>query len=163
MTLDAKLLRELLHYDSASGVFTRLVASGRHGCHRAGQTIGGPNGHGYTLIGVNGTRYRAHHLVWLYVHGEWPSAVMDHINGDRTDNRLSNLRVASLAINAQNIRVPKSHNKSGFLGVSRFRDKWQASITVGGVSRNLGVFTTPESAHAVYLEHKRVLHLGCTI
>jgi hypothetical protein len=162
--LTAEQLRELLCYDTETGVFTRRVASGYRGCHRAGMVLGTPS-HGYLQVSVSGRRYQAHRLAWLYVHGTWPANEIDHINGVRSDNRIANLRALTHAENGQNLRRAKSHNKSGMLGI-RWRDEsrqWQARICVGGKTTYLGKFSTPEEAYAAYIDAKRRLHVGCTL
>ncbi len=88
---------------------------------------------------------------------------IDHINGDKVDNRLENLRLVSHGENLQNIRKPMRNNTSGFLGVCRSGGKFMATISVNGKSLNLGSFDKPEAAHAAYVAAKRRLHACCTI
>jgi hypothetical protein len=98
-------------------------------------------------------------------HGEWPAQQIDHINMNRTDNRIANLRSVSPRVNSENRRTAQSQNLVGLRGVS-WRDhckKWRSRITVHGVEHRLGQFDTAEDAHAAYLEAKRRLHEGCTI
>ena len=95
--------------------------------------------------------------------GDWPTTDIDHINGDPADNRIVNLRMVSRGHNLQNQRKPHRDGKSGFLGVYLKNGKWQSRIMVGGVSHDLGRFSTPEDASAAYLQAKRKLHPGCTI
>jgi hypothetical protein len=84
------------------------------------------------------------------VTGEWPTGLIDHQNGDGTDNRWANLRLATSSLNAANSRR-RSDNTSGFKGVSRCRGaRWRASIQLNGKFKHLGHFDTPEEAHAVY-------------
>ncbi len=83
--------------------------------------------------------------------------------GNRSNNRLSNLRDVSQAMNIQNERKPRSNNKSGFLGVKANRGLWKAEISIDGKTKFLGRFKTPEEAHQVYVEAKRKLHPGCTL
>src|SRR3990167_3120706 len=102
-------LKELLSYNPNTGEFTRLVATGIHGCNKAGVVVGCLSDHptqGYILIRVNndGILYRAHRLAWLYVYGFWPPADIDHINGNRSDNRIVNLRSVTRSQNLQNMR-----------------------------------------------------------
>lgn len=93
--------------------------------------------------------YFAHRVIWLLAHGEWPSADVDHINGDRSDNRLVNLRSVSRAENGKNQGIPRN-NKSGILGVcwSKNAAKWQAHIRVGGAQKHLGFFVDLSAASA---------------
>lgn len=96
-------------------------------------------------------------------HGVMPIACIDHINGVRDDNKISNLRDVSVAENTQNQRHPNRVNKSGFLGVFKCRDKWRAAIELGGKTIAIGRFDSPELAHHAYIETKRRLHPGCTL
>ena len=99
--LSADDLRAELNYDPETGIFTWKSGRGRGGTWTAGGIAGGPDGHGYWRISVKRVRRLAHRLAWLYAFGVWPNKQVDHINGDRTDNRIANLRLAS---NAEKIR-----------------------------------------------------------
>lgn len=102
----------------------------------------------------------------MIVHGAIPDGLeIDHINGDESDNRICNLRLATKSENQQNKRRPRKDNKAGLLGVCWFEraKKWRAQITVNGECKYLGLYVTPEEAHAAYLTAKRELHQGCTI
>lgn len=158
--LDAARLRGLLNYDQQTGVFTWAVA---RSARKAGDATGCMHSSGYLLIGVDGRLHRAHRLAWLYVHGEWPNGDVDHINGVRHDNRLENLRVVSRKVNSQNRRTAKPGNKSGRLGVTKFRKRFKAVISVDGKSQYLGLFDDAETAHAAYVVAKRQRHEGCTL
>lgn len=153
-------LKELLHYVHETGVFTWLVDRGPK---KRGSVAGSCMNTGYFEIVVDYRRYLSHRLALFYVHGEFPNNQIDHINGIRSDNRISNLREATHAENAQNLRNPRSDNKTGFLGVSRNRNKFRAQIHINGNNTFLGNFLTPESAHAAYLQAKREHHTGCSI
>lgn len=126
-----------------------------------------PPGHtspkGYLRIRVGMRYYPAHHLVWLVEHGAMPHGQVDHIDGEPSNNIITNLRVVAPVINSQNQRRAHTTSKSGLLGASPSHDKWRAQIKVHGVSVHLGLFSTPEAAHAAYLEAKREMHPGCTI
>jgi hypothetical protein len=87
--LTAERLRERLRYDAETGAFTRRVGSSNA---RAGDMAGSVHSTGYVRISIDGGKYTAHHLAWLYVHGVWPSDQIEHINGKRSDNRIANLR-----------------------------------------------------------------------
>jgi hypothetical protein len=110
----------------------------------------------YTLINIRKHLYRAHRLVWLYVHGEWPDNEIDHINGDGTDNRIANLRLATRSQNVGNTRTPK-HNTSGFKGAywNKRAGRWFAQIRHQKKQYHLGHFDTVEEAHAAYAEAAR--------
>jgi hypothetical protein len=164
-TLTALRLRELLNYEPDTGQFRWLMPAGRYGRIPAGSIAGGIDSNGYILIRVDGRRYGAHRLAWLYVYGEWPSGEIDHIFGVKHDNRINQLRCVSLAVNQQNLRGPRTNNTSGFLGVSWHKGtkRWVAQMWVAGKNRTLGYFSTAEDASAAYLSAKRIHHAGCTI
>lgn len=160
--ITAQRLRELLHYDPETGVFTWRVRRG--GGAVAGGICGSPNSGGYIQIKIDRVLRKAHRLAWLYVHGAWPKADIDHINGVRDDNRLTNLRDVPESTNAQNLLRARKDSGAGLAGARKNRDSgWAARIRVGGKERHLGIFATPEEAHAAYIEAKRRLHTGCTI
>lgn len=117
----------------------------------------GTNADGYTSIRVDGVAYKAHRLAWFYVHGRWPTEQIDHINGERADNRIANLREAGRPENAKN-RKRNVNNKSGFKGVHPLNGGWAAQIRVNGNRHHLGTFTTPSAAAAAYREAAQRLH-----
>jgi hypothetical protein len=159
--ITAQTLRGLLDYDPDTGIFRWLVS-------RSGIQMGAVAGTGsvsdcgYIRIKVNGTKFRAHRLAWLYTHGTWPDHQIDHINGNRADNRIANLRDVSQSTNMQNQTRPQKSNTSGFLGVSWHigKKRWDARISVNERSQHLGSFDTAEEAHAAYLAAKLRLHPG---
>lgn len=106
---------------------------------------------GYRVGKINGAKLAAHRVIWALVHGDWPSHQIDHINGDKADNRITNLRLATASQNAHN-RTAYSTNRSGFKGVSWNKQcgRWQAGIKLDGRRRHLGYFATAEQAAAAY-------------
>ena len=116
-----------------------------------GKIAGGMNGSGYISLQFGWKRYRVHHIVWFLEKNEWPE-LLDHINGNRSDNRLSNLRIANRSQNTANSKLRKD-NKIGFKGVSKHTKghKYGARIRVNGIGIHLGYFHTPELAHKAYL------------
>lgn len=152
--LTADRLRDLLDYNSETGIFRWKVRVARR--VRVGD-IAGSADNGYREIRIDYTAYRAHRLAWLYAHGVWPKEI-DHINGVMDDNRLLNLRDATKSENQQNQRRAQSNNKTGLLGVSLRRGKFQAQIMASGKNLHLGYFATAELAHAAYVQAKRRLH-----
>jgi len=167
--LTAERLRELLHYDPETGVFTRACDSlGGHGTQviaRKGDIAGGIcSKWGYRKISVAGHSYRANRLAWLYVTGRWPEGQIDHWNGIRSDDRFDNLRDVSQAVNLQNRRTASPQSISGILGVSPSKKgRWRAQISINNRNRFLGDFDNPQAAHEAYLTAKRKLHEGCTL
>ena len=153
-------LKEVLNYDPASGKFTWIIH--RHKSY-VGKEAGCADGTRRLTISVDGARYFAHRLAWLYVHGVWPEGVIDHIDGNPGNNALANLRDVSVAINSQNRRRARSESKTGVLGVFKKNGHFFASISVNDKTRHLGVFETVEEAHDAYVKAKRVLHPGCTL
>ena len=143
--LTAEQLRSVLHYEPATGIFTRKVRTARN--VKVGDVAGCLDGDGYLLIGVQSRVHSAHRLAWLYVYGEWPEDQIDHINRSRSDNRISNLRDVSHKQNNQN-RSKSSTNTSGHPGVcwNKQRSKWVATITHNYKDIHLGCFNTIEEA-----------------
>lgn len=156
-------LRELLDYDQKTGVFTRLTKTGpRWLPGQPAQMRVSTNG--YHQVFIEGKRYAAHRLVWLYTYGAWPVSYLDHINGRRADNRINNLREVTPSENSQNRRSSRHDSTSGLLGVSPRPDgSWRARINVGPTRVSLGNFPTAQLAHAAYLTAKRTYHSTCTI
>ena len=157
----AMLVRSVLSYDRSNGALTWVIDAAPNA--PAGSVAGCRMNKGYWAVSLLGRSYLAHRLAWLHVHGDWPKHQIDHINGDRGDNRLCNLRETTNATNAQNKRFARSDNKCGLLGVRQLREKWQARIMKDGKATHLGSFDTKEAAHAAYVAAKRQLHEACTI
>lgn len=156
--LTAARLRELLHYDPDTGVFTwRNDQPSRD--VKAGDIAGRMRLDGYVSISCDGRSYVAHRLAWLHVCGDWPDLDIDHRDGQRANNAFANLRQASDSQNAQN-RAIRSDNSSGFPGVGWHKGKgaWQAKIGINSRRFFLGIFDTPEEAHAAYLSAKARKH-----
>jgi hypothetical protein len=158
-----ELLRAF-HYDPITGVFTNILR--RANCVHPGTQAGHVNAKGYRIIKYRQRAYKAHRLAIFYMTGEWPPEQVDHINGNRDDNRYSNLRCADRALNTQNLKGAVSGSASGLIGAHRGgwkKRRWVATINVEGKRHYLGIYQTAEEAHQVYLETKRMLHKGCTI
>lgn len=155
---DAGVVRDLLDYDPNTGTLTWQVDRG--GKAKAGTVAGSVTALGYRRIDVLRRGVMAHRLAWVLFYGEWPAGEIDHINGDKLDNRIANLRVVDRSGNLQNQQRLKSHNTSGYPGVSFHKKsgRWQAGIRVDGVRTYLGMYDTPEQAFSAYLDAKRRLH-----
>jgi hypothetical protein len=158
--LTAESLREQFDYDPESGQLTRkpcqrskwlpLVVTSRDTC-------------GYLRASVNGSVYSAHRLVWLFHYGAWPQGEIDHINGDRADNRIANLRDVTRPVNMQNLRVPVPSKVAPGVYHSPGRSKpYRARISVNGRKIDLGYYDSQEAASAAYSEAKHRFHPGCS-
>lgn len=147
-------LKELLHYDPETGEFTWAMP----GKNRVVGRVAGTLSRGYIRIRVDIQRYSAHRLAFLWMEGRWPEDEVDHIDGEKTNNRWANLRDASRAENMQNERKARTSSSTGILGVSLFRGKFAASIKTDGKKKHLGFFDTPEEASAVYRSAKKEQH-----
>jgi hypothetical protein len=147
--LTAERLREVLRYDPVTGLFIRRCRAGRK---HAGEVAGSATRNGYRSICVDNGRYLAHRLAWLYMNGSWPERQIDHKDRDRSNNRWTNLRLATPSGNTANSRR-RSTNTSGFKGVcwDKSRNRWAAYITVGYRHIYLGRFAAVEDAHDAYL------------
>ena len=137
---------ELLTYDPDTGVFRNRVF--RSSVAQAGDVAGCLHNMGYWKIRLDRHYILAHRLAWFYVHGVWPQEI-DHINRDRGDNRLANLRSATHSQNMMNKRRTKL-SATGFPGVSKHKNQFYAAIKSGGKKRHIGSFKTAEEAHAAY-------------
>ena len=154
-------LRQAVSYDPNSGVFIRREKTGQN--VKVGSIAGFVDKQGYRRIRVGGITYQAHRLAWQYIHGAVPCGSIDHINGQRDDNRIENLRLVDHSTNLENQKRARSDNSIGVLGVRKMGKKFDARITVKGKTKSLGTFETVEEAASAYLEAKRKLHKGCTI
>lgn len=145
-------LKHWLDYDSVTGVFRWRRKAGHM---LAGEKAGTIYSNGRRHIIVAGERHFAHRLAWLYVHGVWPSDQLDHINRDRDDNRIANLREATNQQNSVN-RLVLKNNRLGVKGVGistirkRKAQRFRARIRVNDRLIHLGYFSTPEAASAAY-------------
>jgi hypothetical protein len=154
--LTAERLRKVLAYNPETGAFqwnsTGSGRSAKPGCLDAD---------GYWRIGIDYRMYKAHRLAWLYMNGEWPTAEIDHINCDKLDNRIANLRLCVGGIvNAQNQAGPTRRNKSGRPGLFWFAktNRWRVQITCNKKQIHLGYFKDIEEAAAVYAKAKAEMH-----
>ena len=148
--LSVERIRELLSYDPTTGGFTWKV--NRTGKAIAGSRAGSNNGQGYLCISIDGVIYKAHRLAYAIHHGAMPPSgiEVDHIDGDRLNNRIENLRLATHTENARNRQNLSKRNSSGSTGVCwhiRAR-KWFARIKVNGRYIHLGLFTNKQDAIA---------------
>lgn len=144
-------LKELLYYEPETGDFIRLI---RRGAAIAGDVAGKAHYSGYWYIRISKKHYAAHRLAWFYTHGFWPKEDIDHINNDRSDNRIVNLRECTRSQNIQNSKLYKK-SSSGFKGVSkskRNKKPWFSQIQVEGKLKYLGSYISPDLAHKAYCD-----------
>lgn len=151
----AEFIRSILDYDAKTGLFTwraRAECSALRNSIWTGRAAG-TNIHGYIQISIyvdgQSVAIYAHRIAWLYIYGEWPQELLDHIDGDKTNNRIGNIREASYSENACN-RPKRSDNKTGYTGVAfrKNRNKWEGKITVRQKTVWRKLFNTAEEAHA---------------
>lgn len=142
-------IRDVVRYcpDSASGLVwaVNVNSRARAGC----PALAAKDGRGYCNGFYKYVNLKAHRVVWFLHHGTVPECV-DHIDGDRSNNRIENLRATTRAENSTN-QVGKGYTRLS-------NGKYKAQITVNGFLFNLGTFSTPERARAEYLRAKRMHH-----
>lgn len=141
-------LKELLEYNPETGIFTRLVTA--NGNALAGSEAGSIDAYGYVIISIGGYRFKAHHLAWFYVHGEW--RMIDHKEWPRSNNAISNLRPASYS---QNNHRKHTYNPLGHIGVRLRNGKYQANIRINGVITTIGNYDTVGEAGEAYKQRAR--------
>ena len=152
-------LQELLHYNPDTGVFTRRI--GGHGIKGGvGAHAGCDSFVGYRVISLDNCLFYAHRLAWLYIYGKWPIAFTDHANGDKSDNRLCNLREATTMENGRNRKIGRN-NTSGYKGVVFIKShrKWRAAIKIDGIYKYIGEYENAKDAHAAYCS-AAMFHFG---
>lgn len=150
-------LKQLLRYDPLTGLFLRLITTNSRAI--AGTVAGTIDGKGYPHIRIDGKIYRCHRLAWLYVYGEFPAESIDHIDMDRTNNRIANLREAADVKNKYN-RKCLITSKSGVKGVSwcKDRNKWVAQISENDRTIYLGRYSDIADAKAAYDAAAKSMH-----
>ena len=154
-------LKEVLDYDPSTGVFTRRI---KQTGVKQGRVSGSLSNEGYLVTSIDQKNYKCHRLAWLYMTGSWPQGQIDHINGQRNDNKFNNLRDVTKKQNMENQRKAQRHNKStGVLGTWKNGSGYTARISHNNSKIYLGTFKTLAEAQAAYVAAKRVLHTGCTI
>lgn len=153
--MDREKLMALVEYDPETGLMTR----------RSNKEVIGRSGvHGYRVTSFRKKKYYVHRLAWIYMNGDIPAGMhIDHIDCDKSNNRIANLRLCTMALNQQNQIRAKRHNRTGLLGVSQKGGRYRASITLNRERRVIGWYGTPEEASAAYVQAKRRLHEFCTI
>ena len=157
--IDQTFMHKFFYYDKHTGNllhklrFTRGIKVGSI----AGNVIGTLPDRGYISVNICGKRYFAHRLIWLYLHGNFPDKQIDHINHDRTDNRIENLRLATNHTNMKN-KSKYVTNKTGYSGVSKLGSFWMSRIGVDGNKVLLGTFKTFNEAVAARKAAEKLLN-----
>jgi hypothetical protein len=145
--ITADLVRSMMHYDPETGdLFWKATGQPNWDGRLAGKAVGG-NRRGYICFDFNRKSFRAHRVIWLWMTGEWPKELIDHVDSNGLNNRWSNLREANSKQNAWNRRALRILPK----GVHQSDSRYSAKIMVAGRSLYLGIFDTPEEAHAAYM------------
>lgn len=145
-TLTHEALVRRIIYDPDTGYFYN---------RKSGKRLGWFNGN-YLRLYIGRTKYYLHRLAWFYVTGSWPADEIDHINGDKLDNRFANLREATRSQNRHNTPVRRD-SRSGVKGAEFVKKlgKYRAVISIEGVKHRLGYFDTAEEAGQVYADMAR--------
>jgi hypothetical protein len=150
-------LKEVLHYDPETGIFTRRIRTSTR--VNIGDIAGFVHSSGYVHIKIDRKIYKGHRLAWLYMTGNWPYE-LDHKDGIRSHNWFDNLRDVSKSGNSQNQRKARKDNKNGHLGVSILKKTgtFRACIAINGKNKHLGCFNTADEAYDAYVTAKRIYH-----
>jgi len=153
MKLDAEYVRSILDYSPDTGVFRwkrREDRSAQWNARYTGKEAGSVSGNGYVSIKINNRHYQSHRLAWLIIHGEWPPKDLDHIDGDPSNNRIANLRLATRQENTRNVGLRKT-NSTGVPGVywNKNAGKFASHISDDAYKKiHLGLFPTLAEAAA---------------
>jgi hypothetical protein len=167
-------LKQLITYNKQTGIFIWKYRSENEFCSNpaykkwntrfANKEAGGIAGRGYWYIKVEKTQQRAHRLAWLYIYGEFPIYELDHIDGNKLNNKIDNLRISSRSQNMQNKRKTSASNSLVILGVRKTPSgKYSSCIGFNKKYKYLGTYETPDEAFNAYVEEKRKIHEFCTI
>jgi len=149
-------IKARVRFDSETGKLHRVTASGGS---KVGQETGSMSSSGYLGVGICGKAFLCHRIAWLLHYGEWPEFEVDHINGMKTDNRISNLRSATRSENVNNTNL-RSDSTSGYKGVnySNQHGRYRARIVVKGKRMHVGMYDTPEQAHEALCAARNAYH-----
>ena len=152
-------IKSVLDYNPTTGVFTWKVRTSIR--IEIGNVAGSFNkSNGYLMIGYSNSKYLAHRLAWIYVYGDIPNGLLiDHIDTDKLNNRVSNLRACTQSENYKNVNI-RSSNTSGYKGVSCHKEtgKWRAEAWLNGVKHSLGLYLDKEDASKVYNDFCKLHH-----
>jgi hypothetical protein len=157
-------LQEMFSYDPEVGLFVRRVRTSKS--THIGDIAGATTKNGYISISIGKVFYLAHRLAWKYVYGADPALFIDHMDGDRANNRITNLREVTKSENSRNMRKALCSNKStGLIGayLHKGASKFHSQIKVNDEVVYLGQFDSAQEAHEAYVQAKRKHHKTCTI
>lgn len=141
-------IRYLLSYDSSTGVFVwKHPQSNRVAPNSVAGSASSPIG--YLRLGIDGKLYFAHRLAWLYVYGHWPDGEIDHIDGDRLNNRIDNLRIVNRRENSRNMTC---HRLGKLPGCSKYGNMWKATYYAEGAHHFVGLYSSEQEAHEAYMK-----------
>lgn len=138
--IDIKLMQEYVEYNSTTGALTYKIS---------GKQARDTDRDGYIRVCVRGKKYQAHRVAWVLHNEENPSHQIDHINGDKQDNRIDNLRQATSQQQCAN--KPSK-------GIGRKQGKWRAQTKYNGKHIHIGLYECPLIAHIAYTDKMRELH-----
>jgi len=168
-SITQETLRSILDYNPETGIFIWKAKDESLPCYHnsirgwnkkyAGHEAGNIMNTGYRAIVIDYEDYLAHRLAWLYVYGYFPKECIDHIDLDRGNNKIINLREATRRNNNCNMGISKK-NTSGFKGVywNVAAKKWQAYISVNNKSKYLGVYKNKEDAYKAFCDAAKKYH-----
>jgi hypothetical protein len=143
-------ISNFLHYNPDNGNFYHKRAMGRG---KKGEVVTSLDSHGYIRVSYKGKRYSGHRIAWLLTYGYLPECDIDHINGIRDDNRISNLRLATRGQNLHNQKCTRG--KSRFKGVVKHKSGWVAQL--GVVNKYVGIYLSEEEAALAYNHRSEVV------
>ena len=147
-------IKDILSYNRETGIFTWIQPTYRRG--KPGDIAGCINSSGYWRIPYMGRYYMAHRLAWFFEYGEWPEGPLDHINRDRLDNRISNLRKATTADNVRNAKNKGA--RTGVKGVVKNGNRFYGRVHFNYKSCNAGSYGTLEEAESAVKKLREKLH-----
>lgn len=152
-------LKSVIRYEPRNGNLYRYTMR-----NRKGRIAGHKEKGGYVEVMIDGRIHPAHRLAWLYMTGEWPKGQIDHIDGDKWNNKWTNLRDVTGSINAQNRkRANKGRKHKLPLGVYKDGDAFMALLWMNKKRYRLGTFATAKEAHETYLDARRLFIEGNTL
>ena len=151
-------LKHWLWYEPETGIF-RWRYGTRNKTKKPWDVAGCKSNTGYVHITLKNKTYRAHRLAWMYMTGNEPDALIDHVNQDKTDNRWSNLRTANAKQNQWNTAI-RIDNKSGIKGIHFCKtwERWIASVRVNGVRHHIGRYENLNEATSAVIEFRKKHH-----